>query len=211
MLQVTLERGPSSPDPSITEHDQRSAGHIHPSSDTYSPYLSLEPAADTSRTHSHLGLSPLSSNFGVSRGNDGSAGGPSRLAASSHNSATSAQGLLENGDSEPSPQINHLRLAGRILLISLGLFAAVIVPIIVWLWYIFVFESTYVDWKNGLVYTTTTGTRFNLIANVSCKVVSLLIGQVLATHAYVAASEWLASSKSSTINASIKKLPTPMQ
>jgi hypothetical protein len=94
-----------------------------------------------------------------------------------------------------------------LLLVTVVLSLALLVPLVVWLWYIFVQETTTIDLANRVLLSTASATRLLLLSTTSMQVAKAIVGPLMAMHAYVAATDWLASSA----QASSSRLPTPIQ
>jgi len=95
----------------------------------------------------------------------------------------------------------------RVLIITAILSLGLILPLVVWAYFVFVRERTVLDRASLTIYTTAGPTQFVLVVTVSTTISKLLLGPLMALHAYTAAADWLESSS----RGSQYRLPSPTQ
>lgn len=117
-----------------------------------------------------------------------------------------AQAAGQRFDSQRLPSIKGRKVL-TILAITTTLSLALIIPLAIWLWYVFFHETTTIDIPNRILLSTASPTRLLLLSTTTMQVAKASIGLLMSMHAHVAAADWLGSS----VQAETSRLPTPIQ
>jgi len=116
-----------------------------------------------------------------------------------------------NTQTTPTPTAYHLPLsklvAFRVAAVIVVLLSSVVLPLVVWYWYIAIANTSFVDWNEGLLFAQIPSTRLLLVSVVSSIVAKGLVGPLMAIHAFAAAADWQKQSLQRTSS----RAPTPSQ
>ncbi len=115
----------------------------------------------------------------------------------------------EDIELDRAAEISHVWLVCKILIITFILTMILVVPILVWLWFILINQTTTWDWSSRDLLTTANSTRTLLLSSYSSHAVGWLIPPMFALYAYVPASHWLTESRKDPLDR--RQLLSPLQ